>query len=66
MKIERIKLAMKQISLFNEYHMYKELVIFCNELLLQDPLSTNILYARAMAYESLKEIDLMEIDLKKI
>ncbi len=62
----KINLAMKQISLFNEYHMYKELVIFCNELLLQDPLSTNILYARAMAYESLKEIDLMEIDLKKI
>ncbi len=62
----KLNLAMKQISLFNEYHKYDELVVFCNELLLQDPLSTNILYARAMAYESLKEIDLMEADLKKI
>ena len=62
----KLNIALKQISLFNEYQKYNELVIFCNELLLQDPFSTNILYARAMAYENLEKIDLMEDDLKKI
>ena len=62
----KLNLALKQISLFNEYQKYNELIIFCNELLRQDPFSTSILYARAMAYENLKKIDLMEDDLKKI
>jgi Flp pilus assembly protein TadD len=61
-----LNLALHQISLLNENKMYEEVIEFCNDFLIQDPLLTNILYARAMAYESLRKIDLMEIDLRKI
>jgi len=61
-----LNLTLHQISLLNENKMYEEVIDFCNNFLTQDPLSTNILYARAMAYENLQKIDLMEIDLKKI
>lgn len=61
-----LNLTLHQISLLNENKMYEEVIEFCNNFLTQDPLSTNILYARAMAYENLQKIDLMEIDLKKI
>ena len=62
----RLNLSLKQISLLNEYDEYEEVIKLCNKLLKQDPLSTNILYARAMAYENLSNIDLMEEDLRKI
>ena len=61
-----LNLALHQISLLNENKMYEEVIEFCNKFLTQDPFLTNILYARAMAYENLQKIDLMEIDLKKI
>jgi tetratricopeptide (TPR) repeat protein len=61
-----LNLALHQISLLNENKMYEEVIEFCNNFLTQDPLLTNILYARAMAYENLQKIDLMEIDLRKI
>ena len=61
-----LNLALHQISLLNENKMYEEVIEFCNNFLIQDPLLTNILYARAMAYENLQKIDLMEIDLRKI
>jgi len=62
----KLNIALNQISLLNEKDKYDEVIAFCNKLLKLEPLSTNILYARAMAYESLKKIDLMEKDLRKI
>ena len=62
----KLNLSLKQISLLNEYDEYEEVIKFCNNLLKHDPFSTNILYARAMAYENLNKIDLMEYDLRKI
>ena len=61
-----MNIALNQISLLNENDRYDEVIDFCNKLLKLEPLSTNILYARAMAYESLKKIDLMEKDLRTI
>ena len=65
-KAVKLNIALNQISLLNENNKYDEVIAFCNKLLKLEPLSTNILYARAMAYESLKKIDLMEKDLRKI
>ena len=62
----RLNIALKQISLLNEYGKYKEVINFCNEILREDPSSTHFLYARAMAYENLENIVLMEQDLRKI
>tara|TARA_Y100000996_G_scaffold155391_1_gene119662 strand:- start:800 stop:2503 length:1704 start_codon:yes stop_codon:yes gene_type:complete len=62
----KLNIALNQISLLNENDRYDEVIDFCNKLLKLEPLSTNILYARAMAYESLKKIDLMEKDLRTI
>lgn len=61
-----LNLALHQISLLNENNMYEKVIEFCNKFLIEDPSLTNILYARAMAYENLEKIDLMENDLRKI
>ena len=61
-----LNLALHQISLLNENNMYEKVIEFCNKFLIEDPSLTNILYVRAMAYENLEKIDLMENDLRKI
>lgn len=61
-----LNLALHQISLLNENNMFEKVIEFCNKFLIEDPSLTNILYARAMAYENLEKIDLMENDLRKI
>ena len=61
-----LNLALHQISLLNENNMYEKVIEFCNKFLIEDPSLKNILYARAMAYENLEKIDLMENDLRKI
>ena len=62
----QLNLNLKQISLLNEYDKFYDVIEYCTNLLEDNPHLTNILYARAMAYESIEKIDLMEQDLRKI
>ena len=57
---------LKQISILNEYEMYDEIIELSTKHLLNNMINPNLLYARAMAYESLKEIKLMEDDLSAV
>ena len=57
---------LKQISILNEYEMHDEIIELSTKHLLNNMINPNLLYARAMAYESLKEIKLMEDDLSAV
>ena len=62
----RQRFALKQISLLNEKKLYKDIITLTNKILDNNNDNINILYARAMAYESLDNINLMEKDLKQV
>ena len=62
----RQRFALKQISLLNEKKLYKDIITLTNKILDNNNDDINILYARAMAYESLDNINLMEKDLKQV
>ncbi len=60
------RFTLKQISLLNEKKLYKEIITLANKVLASDKENINVLYARAMAHESLDNISLMENDLKQV
>ena len=62
----RQRFSLKQISLLNEKKLYKDIITLTNKILANNNDNINILYARAMAYESLDDINLMEKDLKQV
>jgi tetratricopeptide (TPR) repeat protein len=57
---------LKQISLLNEYELYEEIIDLSTKYLNSKAPSPNLLYARAMAYEELRKIKLMEKDLTTV
>ena len=57
---------LKQISILNEYDMHEQIIELSTKHLLNNMINPNLLYARAMAYESLREIELMEDDLSAV
>ena len=57
---------LKQISILNEYKLYKKIIELSTKYISNDLLTPNLLYARAMAYEELREITLMEKDLERV
>ena len=57
---------LKQISILNEYDMHEQIIELSTKHLLNNTMNPNLLYARAMAYESLREIELMEDDLSAV
>ena len=57
------RFMLKQISLLNEYELYEEIIELSTKYLNSKMPNPNLLYARAMAYEELREIKLMEKDL---
>jgi len=57
------RFLLKQISLLNEYELYEEIIELSTKYINSKMPSPNLLYARAMAYEELREIELMEKDL---
>jgi hypothetical protein len=60
------RFVLQQISLLNEYELYDEVIELATKYLNSKRLSPNLLYARAMAYEELREIKLMEKDLTTV
>ena len=60
------RFMLKQISLLNEYELYGEIIELSTKYLNSKAPSPNLLYARAMAYEELREIKLMEKDLTTV
>jgi len=60
------RFLLKQISLLNEYGLYAEIIELSTKYLNSKIPSPNLLYARAMAYEELREIELMEKDLTAV
>ena len=60
------RFMLKQISLLNEYELYEEIIELSTKYLNSKIPSPNLLYARAMAYEELREIELMEKDLTTV
>jgi len=60
------RFMLKQISLLNEYELYEEIIDLSTKYLNSKAPSPNLLYARAMAYEELREIKLMEKDLTAV
>ena len=60
------RFMLKQISLLNEYELYGEIIELSTKYLNSKVPSPNLLYARAMAYEELREIKLMEKDLTTV
>ncbi len=63
---DQIRLLLKEISILRSSNSFKKIVRVTTNHLSYHPQEINILYARAMAYESLKEIRAMELDLLKI
>jgi Flp pilus assembly protein TadD len=57
------RFMLTQISLLNEQGLYKDIIELSTKYLNSKAPSPNLLYARAMAYEELREIKLMEKDL---
>ena len=57
------RFMLKQISLLNEYELYEEIIELSTKYLNNKMPNPNLLYARAMAYEELRKIKLMEKDL---
>jgi len=60
------RFLLKQIFLLNEYELYEEIIELSTTYLNSKIPSPNLLYARAMAYEELREIKLMEKDLTAV
>tara|TARA_B100000965_G_scaffold395688_1_gene409556 strand:- start:8786 stop:10489 length:1704 start_codon:yes stop_codon:yes gene_type:complete len=62
----RVQFFLKIISILNQEKRYKDIINFVDEESRNKPLSLNLIYARAMAFEALGNIDMMERDLKSI
>ena len=65
-KADQVRLLMKSISILREQENFKQILNLTTEYLDDHPQDISVLYSRAMAYESINEIDNMEKDLLKI
>tara|TARA_Y100000992_G_scaffold294791_1_gene254947 strand:- start:145 stop:1848 length:1704 start_codon:yes stop_codon:yes gene_type:complete len=62
----RVQFFLKIISLLNQEKRYKDIINFVDEESRNKSLGLNLIYSRAMAFEALGNIDMMERDLKSI
>tara|TARA_B100001769_G_C22059129_1_gene569542 strand:- start:133 stop:1377 length:1245 start_codon:yes stop_codon:yes gene_type:complete len=62
----RVQFFLKIISLLNQEKRYKDIINFVDEESRNKSLDLNLIYSRAMAFEALGNIDMMERDLKSI
>jgi len=63
---DQLRFFLKKISLLREEKKFKEIINICTNYLINEKHDIEVLYSRAMAYESLGNISKMEIDLKEI
>jgi len=63
---DQVSVLLKVISILRVSESFNKIIDIASEHLKNNPKDINILYARAMAYESLKNINAMELDLLKI
>ncbi len=63
---DQVRVLLKVISILRVSESFNKIIDIASEHLKNNPKDINILYARAMAYESLKNINAMESDLLKI
>ena len=63
---DQVSVLLKVISILRVSESFNKIIDIASEHLKNNPKDINILYARAMAYESLKNINAMESDLLKI
>ncbi|MEC9205696.1 MAG: tetratricopeptide repeat protein [Pseudomonadota bacterium] len=62
----KVNILLAEINLFNEAERYGEVVNLVNRHIPEHKKNLRLIYARAMAYESMKNVELMEKDLKLI
>ena len=62
----KVNILLTEISLYNEEKKYTKIINLVNNSKTKYPNNLRLIYARAMAYESMRKIDLMEQDLKYI
>ena len=62
----KVNILLGEIDLYNEEKKYMKIIDLVNDSIIENPNNLRLIYARAMAYESLKKISLMEEDLKYI
>ena len=65
-KSDQVRILMKSISILRSQEQYEQILKITSKYLKDNPRDISVLYSRAMAYESLNEIDNMEDDLLKI
>ena len=65
-KSDQVRILMKSISILRSQEQYEQILKITSEYLNDNPRDISVLYSRAMAYESLNEIENMEDDLLKI
>jgi len=63
---DQVRVLLKVISILRMSESFNKIIDIASEHLKNNPKDINILYARAMGYESLKNINAMELDLLKI
>ena len=59
----RLQFWLAQVSHYNDKKLYRNIIEIVNKSLISYKDNINLVYARAMAYEALKKVDLMEKDL---
>ena len=62
----KVNILLGEIGLYNEEKKYMKIIDLVNDSIIEHPNNLRLIYTRAMAYESLKKISLMEEDLKYI
>ena len=62
----KLRILLAKISLYNKSKLYQEIINTTTSSLYRFDIKSDLLYARAMAYESLGDINLMEKDLLQI
>jgi len=65
-KSDQVRILMKSISILRSQEQYEQILKITSKYLKDNPRDISVLYSRAMAYESLNEIENMEDDLLKI
>ena len=65
-KSDQVRILMKSISILRSQEQYEQILKITSKYLKENPRDISVLYSRAMAYESLNEIENMEDDLLKI
>ena len=63
---DQVQVLMKSISIHREQEHYQEIINLTSAYLEDNPGNISVLYSRAMAYESISEIEKMEDDLLQI